>query len=107
MSKILMFAVVVLAPSLALAQSDTAATVKQIEALERAVDSAVQKGDLAAFTANVADDAVLVDGTGATPGSEFGKMFGQLKITTSAIDRVNVKLVNESTAVITYRWTGK
>lgn len=105
--KLLIVAVAAFLPSLAAAQTDTAGTIKQIEAMERALNAAVQKGDVNAFKANLAEDAVSMDGNGPMPVAEFLKMFNQFKIASFAIDQAKVTFLNDTTAVITYRWTGK
>jgi uncharacterized protein (TIGR02246 family) len=105
--RILILALVVLVPSLAAAQSDRAALAKQIEANERAINAALQKGDAASFQAMVAADAVSVDPMGVTPVAEFMKMFGSFKLTNVTIDQVRVTFLNDSAAVITYRWQGQ
>lgn len=103
--KILVLALALLVPSFAAAQT-TDAKAKAIEANERAINAAVQKGDVKAFQALVGEDAVAVDGNGPMPVSEFVKMFNQIKLTKFAIDQVKVQFLNDSTAVITYRFTG-
>jgi ketosteroid isomerase-like protein len=105
--KFLILAVVALVPSLAAAQSDTAANTKQIEAMERGLNAAIQKGDLNAFKANIAEDAVSMDGNGPMPIAEFLKMFSQFKVASFSIDQAKVTFLNDTAAVITYRWTGK
>lgn len=99
--------VVALLPSLAAAQTNTAANIKQIEAMERGLNAAIQKGDINAFKANIAEDAVLMDGNGAMPIAEFLKMFNQVKLTSFTIEQAKVTFLNDTAAVITYRWTGK
>jgi hypothetical protein len=105
--KFLILAVVALVPSLAVAQTDPAGATKQIQSMEQALHAAVQKGDQAAFKANIADDAMTMDGNGAMPIAEFLKVFGQFKVTSFAIDQSKVMFVNDTTAIHTYRWTGK
>lgn len=105
-----MFFVVLVAsfvPAVAGAQSGTAAATKQIEANERAINVAIQKGDVNAFKALVADDGVAVDGSGAMPVSEFVKMFAQIKLASFTIEQPKVMFLNDTAAVITYRFTGK
>jgi len=102
----ILVAVALLVPVLSFGQ-DNAAIAKQIEANERAVNAAVAKGDLAGFKALVADDAVSGDGAGFMPVSEFEKEFNQIKVASFNIDQVNVKVVNPTTAIVTYHWTGK
>ena len=103
----LLAAVVVCLPAVATAQTNRAAVAKQIEAMERALNTAVQKGDMAAFMANVAEDAVTMDGNGAMTIAEFNKMFSQIKMESFTIDQVKVTFLTDNAAVITYRWTGK
>ena len=104
---LLVLAAVVVAPSLAVAQSKTEATTKQIEAMERAINAAIQKGDVAAFKANIADDAITVDAMGPSSVTEFMKMFSQVKLTKFSIDKVKVQFLNDTTAVISYLFTGE
>jgi len=103
----LLAAVVVCLPAVAIAQTNRAAVAKQIEAMERGLNTAVQKGDMAAFMANVAEDAVTMDGNGAMTIAEFNKMFSQIRMESFTIDQVKVTFLNDNAAVITYRWTGK
>ena len=94
-------------PSFASAQQTTDAKAKQIEAIERAINAAIQKGDVKAFQANIAEDAIAVDGNGRMPIGEFIKSFNQIKLTKFAIDQANVQFLNDTTAVLTYRFTGE
>jgi len=107
MRRFLILAVVVLVPSIAVAQANRDAIAKQLEANERAINTAIQKGDMAGFKAIVADDGFAMDGSGLMPVSEFLKMFNEFKIQTFTIDQVKVVFLNDSAAVITYRFTGK
>jgi len=102
----LLVAVIALMPVLAVAQQTTESKAKQIEAMERALHAAIQKGDVNTFKANIAEDAVSIEGTGPTPIAEFLKMFDQIKVTKFALDQVRVNFLNDSAAIITYRWTG-
>jgi ketosteroid isomerase-like protein len=104
--KLLIVAVTVLVPAIAGAQQTTDSKAKQIEAMERALHAALQKGDINAFKANIADDAISMEGAGPMPIAEFLKMFGQFKITKHAIDQVKVNFLSDTAAIITYRWTG-
>ena len=105
--KLLTLAVVLLVPAVAGAQTDTAGNIKQIETMEQAINAAIQKGDVAAFKANIADDAVTMDGNGAMPVAEFVKLFGQFKVASFSTDQSKVTFLNDTTAIHTYRWTGK
>lgn len=99
-------AALVIVPSLAAAQNREAIA-RQMEANERAINVAIQKSDMAAFKALVAEDGVNVDGMGVSTVAEFMKMFSQLKLDSFSIDQVKVTFLNDSAAVITYRFTGK
>ena len=105
--KFVILAVIALIPSFAAAQTDTAGTAKQIQAMEQALNAAIQKGDLNAFKANIGEDAVSMDGNGPMPIAEFLKEFNQFKVTSFSIDQAKVTFLNDTAAVITYRWTGK
>jgi len=105
--KLLILAVVVIVPALAAAQTDTAGNTKQILAMEQALHAAIQKGDINAFKANVAEDAVSMEGNGPMPIAEFLKEFNQMKVASFSIDQPKVTFLNDTAAVITYRWTGK
>ena len=105
-----MFLVVVVAlfvPSVVGAQTGTAAAAKQIEANERAINAAIQKGDVAAFQGLVAEDAFAMDGAGPMAVSEFVKMFAQVKLASFSIDQPKVMFLNDTAAVLTYRFTAK
>ena len=105
--KFLLIAVVVLVPSFAAAQANRDAIAKQLEANERAINVALQKGDLAGFKSLVADDGFTMDGNGLMPVSEFVKMFAEIKLASFTIDQVKVVFANDNAAVITYRFAGK
>ena len=106
---IVAIAVLLMVPAFALAQAkvDTAAIAKQLEANERAINVAVQKGDVKGFQALVAPEGISVDGTGAMPVADFVKEFAQIKLQTFTIDMVKVSMLGDNAAVITYKFTGK
>ena len=103
----LVLTLAVVVPSFAAAQSKTEATSKQIEAMERALNTAIQKGDIKAFQANIAEDAVALDGNGPMAIGEFVKSFNQIKLTKYAIEQAKVQFLNDTTAVLTYKFTGE
>ena len=105
--RLLLLTLVVSIPSAVLAQANRDALAKQLEANERAINVAVQKSDIAGFSALVATDGFAMDGTGLMAVSEFVKMFNQMKLTTFSIDQVKVIPASDTAAVITYRFTGK
>jgi len=99
----------VIAFSQAPAAANRAATEKQIVASERAINEAFLKGDLKAFHANIAPDAVNVDmgGIMKASGPDFDKMLQATKLQTWNIDGSQFYWVNDTTVVHMYRWTGK
>ena|SRR5688572_3080951 len=105
--RILVLAVIVLAPSLVAAQANHDAIAKQLEANQRAISTAIEKGDLASFKALVADDAISINDAGMMAVSEFIKMFNQFKGQSVTIDQVKTLFLNDNAAVLTYRSTPK
>ena len=106
----LVVALALLVPSFANAQQkvDRAAAAKQIEANERAVNDALAKGDVATFNKFVAADAIGIDpAAGVSSVAEFVKMIPQAKVESWAIDNFRVTWINDTTALTTFRWTGK
>jgi len=104
---VLMTAAVLLAQTPA--ASSHAAVEKQIVALERAINEAVAKGDMKAFHANIAADAVSIDPNGISKvtGPEFDKMMMSAKIQSWNIDGSQFYWLNDASVVHMYRWTGK
>ena len=105
--KLLIASLIVLVPAIAGAQANRDAIAKQLEANERAINAAIQKGDVNAFKALVADDGVAVDGAGPMAVPEFLKMFAQIKLASFTIEQPKVVFLNDTAAVITYRFSGK
>ena len=99
----------VAASSQAPGAANHAAIEKQIIATERAINDAAAKGDMKAFHANLAPDAVGVDGGGVMKvnAPEFDKMMQAMKIQSWNIDGSQFYWVNDTTVVHMYRWTGK
>jgi len=93
--------------SVAFAQAGRDAAAKAIEANERAVITAVQKNDAKAFMNGVSADGFAIDGSGTMANAEFAKVIGQARIETWSIDQVKVTFLTDTTAIITYRLTGK
>jgi hypothetical protein len=85
-----------------------AAVEKQIITDERAINDALAKGDLRAFRANIAPDAVSIDPAGVTRANspDFDKMIQALRIQNWNIDGSQFYWVNDTTVVHIYRWTG-
>jgi hypothetical protein len=85
---------------------------KTLVANERAINDAVEKGNVAAFTQYVAADGWSVDGTaGRMSVADFLKGFDQmtkgLKITSWDMTDSMVQWVDATTAVHSYKWTVK
>jgi len=97
--------VVVLTAGLAAAQ-DKAATEKALIANETKVNEAVAKGDKAAFSALVASDSMMADGTGIMTTANFLPVFDSIKVTAWKITDAKVEWVDATTAIVIYTWTG-
>jgi hypothetical protein len=88
------------------AAQDKAAAEKALLANENAINTAVAKGDKAAFTALVTPDAWSADGTGIMKVSDFLTMFDQVKVTSWKIIDPKVEWVDANNAIVIYTWTG-
>jgi len=86
---------------------DRAAAAKQIEANERAVNAAFAKGDAATLKKHLAAEGLSLEAAGAMTVPAMLEMLPQMKVESWAIDTCKVMWVNDTTAVATYRWTGK
>ena len=102
--------VVLVATTSVRSQSSSRATAeKQILSLERALNDAFAKRDVGPFKANLAPDAIQIDGAGiakVTP-PELEKMMKQVSIQSWAIDGSQFYWVDDNTVVHLYRWSGK
>jgi len=109
-SALVMLAAIVAVPPLAQAQAaNHAAIEKQIVANERAINEAFAKGDMKAFHAMVAPDAVSIDMGGITKVNtpDFDKMMLSVKTQSWNIDSSQFYWVGDTTVVHMYKWTGK
>ena len=88
------------------AAQDKAATEKALIANETKINEAVAKGDKAAFSALVAPDAWMADGTGLMQTTDFLPVFDQIKITTWKISDAKVSWIDANSAIVLYTWTG-
>lgn len=79
---------------------------KALIANEQKINEAVAKGDKAAFNALVAPDAWSIDGMGLMKVSDFAAVLDQLKIKTWKLTDENVSWVDQTTAIVTSKWTG-
>jgi len=86
-----------------------AAVEKQIVNLERAVNEAVAKGDMKAFHANIAPDAIAIDPSGINKvnGPDMDKMLLANKIQSWNLDGSQFYWISDQSVVHLYRWTGK
>jgi hypothetical protein len=108
MASMLILTLAVMAFAQAPAASNHAAIEKQIVAAERAINEAVAKGDMKAFHANIANDAVSIDDGGMNKvDASMDKTLLAMKIQSWDIDGSKFYWVNDSTVVHMYRWTGK
>lgn len=94
-----------LTSSMALAQ-DKAAIEKALIANETKVNDAFAKADKAAFNALVSPDGIALDGTGYMKVADLMTMFDKIKITSHALSETKVIWVDDTTAVVAYKWTG-
>ncbi len=86
------------------ANPNHAAIEKQIAATERAINDAFAKGDVKAFHANIAPDALSIDPTGVIKvNSDYDKMMASVKIQTWNIDSSQFYWVGDTTVVHMYR----
>lgn len=92
----------------AMAQTGSkAATEKALIANEQAVNDAIVKGDVKAFSALVASDGWSTDAGGFMSVADFIKAFDQAKITEAHLTGSKVMWIDDKSAVLTYTWTGK
>lgn len=104
-------AVMALGTAVAVRAQDAQAE-KTIIANERAVNAAFAKGDVATFKQHVAADGWSIDPMGSrSPVAEllkdWDKMVKELKISSWDMTDTHTIWVNPTTAVLTYKWTGK
>jgi hypothetical protein len=85
-----------------------AAIERQLVANETKINEAVAKGDLAGFKAQVASSAWTVDPGGPMSVADFEKNMSALKIESGwKISDSRVQWVDDTTAILIYKWTGK
>jgi len=89
------------------AAGEHSAADKAIIANEEKVNDAFIKGDAATFKSLVAADAWAVDASGFSDMAAIDKMMADAKITESHMSGAKVLWADPSTAIITYKWTGK
>jgi hypothetical protein len=83
---------------------------KQVLALERALNDAVAKHDIAPFKANVAADAMQIDAAGGITkvfSPDFETFIKTASIQSWTIDSSRFMWVNDNTVLHLYRWSGK
>jgi hypothetical protein len=87
---------------------DKAAIEKALIANETKINVAVEKHDAAGFNAIVASDGWTVDPMGPSPASDFAKMLPKIQVEPGwKITDTKVLWIDDNTAVLTYKWTGK
>jgi hypothetical protein len=95
-------------PAQSSATMDKAAMETALLASEQKLNEAVAKGSLTAFRALVADGGWSVDQGGQMSVLDFAKSLSQLKIEPGwAVTDSRVVWIDTSSAVVTYKWTGK
>jgi hypothetical protein len=103
---IVLFAAVALARAQA---ASHAAVEKQIVSMERALNDAFGKHDMAPFRANLAPEAMQIDGNGIakvlTP--EFEQSMKGVSVQSWTLDSSRFMWVDDNTVLHLYRWTGK
>jgi hypothetical protein len=98
---------VVVHTGLAVAQTNRTAVQAQVVAAEKAINDAIVKNDMKAFHANIAPDAVSVDGMGITKAADFDKMMADIKAVSYAITGSQFMWLDDANVVHMYKWTGK
>jgi hypothetical protein len=87
---------------------DRAAVERQLIANETKINEAVAKGDLAGFKALIATGAWSVDAGGPMAVADFEKNLASFKLEPgSKITDTRVHWIDDNTAVLFYKWTGK
>jgi hypothetical protein len=102
--------VAVVAPLTAHAQSaptTQSAIAKDLIAKERAAIDAFAKMDLKRYYQAIGWEGVLADPMGTLRTTEQSNMMAQTRIDNYNLDDFQVVWLGESSAVVTYRWTGK
>jgi hypothetical protein len=95
-------------PAQASATMDKAALEAELRASEQKLNDAVAKGNLTAFKALVGDSAWSVDQGGQMSILDLEKSLAQFKIEPGwAITDSKVVWIDTSSAVVTYKWTGR
>jgi len=76
---------------------------------EQKINDAVMKGDLATFKSIVAAEAWQADASGFMSAAEFEKMWkpGMAKLTDVKLTGFKVLWLDDTSAVLTYTWSGK
>ena len=112
LSRVLLTVPVVLFAALGLVRAQAAshaAVEKQIVSMERALNDAFGKHDMAPFRASLAPDAMQIDPNGIskvlTP--EFEQSMKGVSVQSWSLDGSRFMWVDDNTVLHLYRWTGK
>lgn len=89
--------------------TDHSATEKALIANENAVNDAFAKKDLAKIKSFIADDAMMADMSGSMMAADIFKQLPTMDFMLAQHQLSNFKFVwaDDSTAVLSYTWTGK
>jgi uncharacterized protein (TIGR02246 family) len=93
-------------PTNAAAQAGRDAAAKAIEANERAILTAIQKQDVKGFISATAQDGVVISPGGVMTIADFVKSISQVKLDSFTLDQVKVTFLTDTSALISYRFTG-
>jgi hypothetical protein len=90
------------------APANRAAIEKQLVTNERAIMDAFAKNDPKGFHAQVAPDAMSIDGGGIMKvDAGFDKILAQVKMQSWNIEMPQFYWINDNTVILAYKWTGK
>jgi hypothetical protein len=74
---------------------------------ENKIVDAIMKNDVATFQKMIAPGAMSAEGNGIMPAAEFAKVIPSIKVTDSKVSDARVHWVDNNTAIVMYKWTGK
>jgi hypothetical protein len=89
------------------AKSMSSSAADDVEAKERQVLAALQKGDLQAFGSLLADDAMEVSEHGVSSKAQILEMLKGATLSDFTMTDVKVTTIDKDASLITYRTTGK
>lgn len=95
------------APAKRAAKMSMSSPVDDIEAKERQIQAALQKGDLQAFGSLLADDAMEVTPHGVNSKAQIIEMLKGVALSDFTMTDVKVTAIDKDASLITYRTKGK